>query len=77
MLNDVLDRTCKAASKEIVVPLLVEFIKDDSIDYQARQFVAFTLLDIDEPAAVAAGVVKKVNEAVPDHKFMPDIKPSK
>ncbi len=74
LVNDPLERSCKAASKEVVVPLLVEFVKNDGIDYEARQFVALILLDIDEPAAASAGVVKGVNEYLPNEKFMPDIR---
>jgi hypothetical protein len=75
LVHDLFDRTCKAAHKESVVPRLVEFVKDISIDYEKRQFVALTLLEIDEAAAVAAGVVKGTNPYLPNEKFMPDIEP--
>jgi hypothetical protein len=75
LVNEVLERSCKAASAVRVVPLLVDYVKDDTIEYENRQFVAAILLDIDEPAAEAAGVVKKINEYLPNTKFMPDIKP--
>src|SRR4051812_8441800 len=68
LVNYVLERTCKAANKQVVVPVLVEFVKDEKIKYEDRQFIALILLEIDEKNAASAGVVKKTNEYLPNEK---------
>jgi len=74
-INDLLEQSCLAASTEVVVPLLVAYVRDDRVDYENRQSVARILSAIDESAASTAGIMKKVDGNPTSDRGMPDVRP--